>query len=162
MIRHKPRLIALHCGANGFGYAVFEGEALHDWGTVTARGDKNAMSLRKLDRLIERFSPEMLALEEASESGSRAERIVVLHRTIAALCRMRDIDLYEYSHAEIQRCFGPLGASTRQEIAEAVVRQLDVLSPRLPRPRRAWQSEPRRMAIFSAAAVALTHLCTRG
>ena len=161
MMRNKPRLIAVHCGAAGFGYAVFEGEALHDWGTVTARGDKNAMSLRKLGRLIERFSPEALALEEASESAGRAERIVLLHRAIAGLCRTRNIDLYQYSMADIQRCFSQLGAATRQEIAEAVVRQLDVLAPRLPQPRRAWQSEPRRMAIFSAAAVALTHLSAK-
>lgn len=158
MIRHKPRLVALHCGANGFGYAVFEGEAIHDWGTVTARGDKNAMSLRKLGRLLDRFSPESLVLEEASESAGRAQRIVVLHNTIASLCRSRNIDLYQYSLADIQRCFARVGARTRHEIAEAVVRELDVLSPRLPRPRRAWQSEPRRMAIFCAAALALTRL----
>jgi hypothetical protein len=161
MMGYKPRLIALHCGANGFGYAVFQGEAIYDWGTVTARGDKNAMSLRKLGGLLDRFSPEALILEQASEGSGRAERIVVLHNAIAALCRSRNIDLYQYPLADIQHCFGSVGAKTRHEIAEAVVRQLDVLSPRLPRRRKAWQSEPRRMAIFSAAALALTHLSSR-
>jgi Holliday junction resolvasome RuvABC endonuclease subunit len=158
MMRHKPRLLALHCGSGGFGYAVFEGQAIYDWGTVTARGDKNAMCLRKLSRLLERFSPEALILEEASETSGRAERIVLLHNAIAAVCRSRNTDLYHYSPADIQRCFGSVGARTRHEVAEAVVRELDVLSPRLPRQRKAWQSEPRRMAIFSAAALALTHL----
>lgn len=162
MMGYRPRLIALHCSANGFGYAAFEGEAIYDWGTVTARGDKNAMSLHKLGRLLDRFSPEALILEEASEGTGRAQRIVMLHQGMAALCKLRNIDLYEYSLADIQRCFGSIGARTRQEIAEAVVRHLDVLSPRLPRQRKAWQSEPRRMTIFSAAAVALTHISARG
>jgi hypothetical protein len=157
MTWHKPRLFALHCSARGFGFIVFEGEAPYDWGTVTARGDKNAMVLRKLARLLERFSPEALVLEEPSD-GARADRIVELHAAIETLCRSRNIDVYRYPLLDIQRRFSRVGARTRQEIAEAVARELDVLSPRLPNPRKPWQSEPRRMAIFSAAAVALTHL----
>jgi len=160
MTWHKPRLFALHSGTKGFGYAVFEGEAIYDWGTVTARGDKNAMSLRKLARLLDRFSPEELVLEEATPGNGRAERIVQLYAAIATLCRLRNIDLYQYSQSDIQRRFCRVGACTRQEIAEAVARELVVLSPRLPNPRKPWQSEPRRLAIFSAAAVALTHLST--
>jgi hypothetical protein len=155
MTWHKPRMFALHCSAKGFGFIVFEGQAAYDWGTVTARGDKNAMTLRKLVRLLDRFSPEALVLEEPS---GRGDRIVEVHAAIEALCRSRNIDVYQYSLSEIQWRFGRVGARTRQEIAEAVVRELDVLSPRLPNPRKPWQSEPRRLAIFSAAAVALTHL----
>lgn len=157
MTVHKARLFALHCGAKGFGFIIFEGEAVYDWGTVTARGDKNAMSLHKLVRLIDRFSPEALVLEESSCAG-RADRITNLHAAIETLCHSRNIDLYRYPATDIQQRFSRVGARTRHEIAEAVVRELDVLSPRLPHPRKAWQSEPRRLAIFSAAAVALTHL----
>lgn len=161
MTWHKPRLFALHCSTKGFGFVVFEGEAIYDWGTVTARGDKNAMALRKLARLLDRVSPEALALEEPSGTD-RADRIRHLHAAISTFCRSRNIDVYQYSLADIQRRFVAVGARTRQEIAEAVVRELDVLSPRLPHPRRPWQSESRRMAIFSAAAVALTHLAKQG
>ncbi|HYD25210.1 MAG TPA: hypothetical protein VEB68_10460 [Croceibacterium sp.] len=157
MTWHKPRLFALHCSAKGFGFIVFEGEAAYDWGTVTARGDKNAITLRKLVRLLDRFSPEALVLEEPSGVG-RADRIVELHAAIETLCRSRNIGVYQYALSEIQRRFSRVGARTRQEIAEAVVRELDVLSPRLPNPRKPWQSEPRRLAIFSAAAIALTYL----
>ena len=153
----KPRLFALHCTRQGLGFVIFEGETIFDWGTVTARGDKNAMSVRKLARLLDRFSPEELVLESASGAG-RADRIVHLHAAIATLCRARNIDVTQYSRADIQHRFRRLGASTRQEIAEAVAQELDVLSPRLPHPRKPWHNESRRMAIFSAAAVALTHL----
>lgn len=158
MTRHKPRLIGLHCGAKGVGFVVFEGQSIYDWGTVIARGDKNAMSLRKLARLIDRFSPETLVLEQADSIAGRAERILQLYQAIATLCQTRNIDVHLYPQFDIQRRFKTAGAATRQEIAEAVVRQIDVLAPRLPYPRKPWQSEARRMAIFSAAAVALTHL----
>jgi hypothetical protein len=46
-----------------------------------------------------------------------------------------------------------VGARSRQEIAEAVARSFD----RLPRPRRPWEGPHRRLAIFDAAAVVLTH-----
>jgi Holliday junction resolvasome RuvABC endonuclease subunit len=158
----KRRLMGLHCGTKGFGFVVFEGEALHDWGTAIARGDKNAMCLRKLARLLDRYSPETVVLESADGGKGRAERIVLLETAIADLCRSRNIDLHRYAQEDVQRFFAKKGARTRQEIAEAVARQLDVLGPRLPLPRKPWQSEPRRMAIFSAAAVALTSLSRRG
>lgn len=158
MTRHKPRLIALHCSAKGIGFAVFEGEAIYDWGTVVTRGDKNAMALRKLTHLLDRFSPETLVVEDPEKAVSRADRIFQLHSAIRALCVARAIDFVEYPLPEIRVRLGLALGATRQDVAEAVVRHLDVLAPRLPSPRKPWQSEPRRMAIFCAAAVALAHL----
>jgi Holliday junction resolvasome RuvABC endonuclease subunit len=149
--------MALHCGAQGVGYVVFEGDAVFDWGTVVARDDKNAMSLRKLARVLDRFSPETLVMEEAERSARRADRIVQLQSEIAILCHNRNIDVHVYLQAEVQQNFSRAGATTRQEIAEAVAHRIDVLSPRLPHPRKPWQTEARRMVIFSAAAVAMTH-----
>ena len=50
-----------------------------------------------------------------------------------------------------------MGARTRDEIAAAVVRHVDAFRHRLPRARRIWTSEDKRMALFSAAALVLTH-----
>lgn len=158
MTRHLPRLVALHCGAKGVGFVVFEGQAIYDWGTIVVHGDKNAMALRKLTRLIDRFSPEVLVLEDANTAARRADRLVHLYNAIASLCQSRNIGVQLYPQWAIQHHFSQVGAVTRQEIAEAIARQLSVLAPRLPYPRKPWQSEARRMAIFSAAAVALTHL----
>lgn len=158
MTAHRPRLMALHCFAGGIGYVVFQGQAIYDWGTIVARADKNAMSLRKLARLLDRFSPETLVLEEVETVARRAERIIALYKAIGELCLLRNIDLHLYQQADVHRTFGSATARTRQGVAEAVARQLQVLAPRLPSRRKPWQSEPRRMAIFSAAAVAVTHL----
>jgi hypothetical protein len=46
---------------------------------------------------------------------------------------------------------------TRQEVAEAVARHLEPFQQHLPKRRRPWDGEDERMALFSAAAVLLTH-----
>jgi hypothetical protein len=48
-------------------------------------------------------------------------------------------------------------ATSRQEIAEAVSRHIDVFRHRPPKQRKPWQAEERRMAMFCAAALVLAH-----
>ena len=75
----------------------------------------------------------------------------------AALCHGRSIDLARVSRKDIHRCYATIGALTWQDIAEAVGHQLEPLRALVPKRRKAWESESRRMAIFSAAAVAMTY-----
>lgn len=159
-MRPKSTLtFALHATSRGFGYVVFEGPFTpHDWGTVTAKGDKNSVCLRKLSTILDRLAPETMLLE-AYEQGAprRGQRIARLYRAIAAMAAGRSINVQIYPFQEVQACFSSVGARTRQQIAEAIARQIDALRPRLPNVRKPWQSEDRRMAIFSAAALVLTH-----
>lgn len=150
---------ALHATSRGFGYVVFEGPFTpYDWGNVIARGDKNAVCLRKLDMMLDRFMPQTLLLEACGKGTSlRSERIARLYRSVTAMAAGRTIEVLIYTRADIKACFGTMGARTRQEIAEAVARQIDAFGHRLPKARKPWQSEDRRMALFSAAALVLTH-----
>lgn len=158
MKARKPLIFALHANARGFGYVVFDGPfAPHDWGTVIAKGDKNSVCLRKLEKMLDRFTPETLILEEARSVANRSDRIARLYKAVAALCHGRSIDVAVYRLGSIKSCFASIGAQTRQEIAEAVARQLPALDHRVPKPRKPWQSESRRMPMFCAAALALTH-----
>lgn len=154
----KPLIFALHANSRGFGYVVFDGPfAPYDWGTVSAKGDKNSVSLRKLEKMLDRFAPETLILEEACSVANRSDRIARLYKAIIALCQGRSVDVAIYRLGDIKACFATIGAKTRQEIAEAVARQLPALDHRVPKPRKPWQSESRRMPMFCAAALALTH-----
>ena len=158
MMGKNPMVFALHASARGFSYVVFSGPfSPHDWGTVGAKGDKNSTCLRRLEELLDRYSPEVLVLEEARSVANRSDRIARLYKAIAALCQGRGIDLAVYQLGQIKACFAHIGARTRQEIAEATARQLPMLDHRLPKPRKQWQSESRRMPLFCAAALALTH-----
>lgn len=154
----KSLELGLHATTRGFSYVVFCSPlAPYDWGNIVVRGDKNAMSLRKLTKLLDRFSPETVVIETGDGKTGRHPRIERLHKSIASLCAARCIELAPYTFRDVKACFGSVGASTRQEIAEAVARSIDVLAPKLPKPRREWQSADRRMALFCAAALVLTH-----
>lgn len=150
---------AMHATSRGFGFVVFEGPfTVHDWGTVVARGDKNAVCLRKLEAMLDRYMPEALLLEATGKGSSlRSERIARLYQAVASMAVARSVDVWVYPFKDVQACFRDLGARTRQEIAEAVARHVEALSNRVPKPRRPWDSEHRRMAVFCAAALVLTH-----
>ena len=155
----RPLTLGVYPTVRGFGWIAFEGPlAAYDWGLVEVMGEKNARCLRKLERLIERLQPETLVLEAFEKEDSiRADRIARLCRGMISIAHGRGLDAAIYGRPEIELCFGPVGARTRQEIAEVVARNVEVLRSRLPNKRRPWQSDDRRMALFCAAAVVLTH-----
>ena len=75
------RIMAVALSTSGFGYAVFEGnEMLVECDTKTARGDnKNAQTLKKVEKLIAHFQPDVLILENTSVKDSRRwQRIRIL------------------------------------------------------------------------------------
>ncbi len=158
MTPKQPLILAIHATSRGFGYVVFEGVgAPYDWGTVGARGDKNAVCLRKLEIMFDRFSPETLLLEEAKSVANRSARIDRLYTAVASMAANRGIEVAIYKLGQIKACFAQVGAVTRQDIAEAVGRHIDAFRHNMPKPRKPWQSEDRRMAMFCAAALVLTH-----
>ena len=63
--------------------------------------------------------------------------------------------------SRVKKVFRTFLANTKHEIAHAVAQQLPELAPWLPPYRRPWMSEDYRMAIFDAAALALTYFHSR-
>ena len=154
----NPRILAIHATSRGFGYVVFEGVgAPYDWGTVGARGDKNAVCLRKIEMMLDRYEPETLLLEEAKSAANRSVRITRLYTAIASMAAHRSVEVAIYTLGQIKACFAKVGAITRQDIAEAVGRHIEAFRHSMPKPRKPWQSEDRRMAMFCATALVLTH-----
>lgn len=151
--------LAIHPTSHGFGWIAFSGPfAPHDWSVVDVLRDKNAACLRKIEQLLGRLQPETLVLESYDQpQAKRSGRIVSLCRAIVALAIERSIEVAIYCRDDIRSCFATIGARTRQEIAQAVARHVEPLRPRVPRARRAWESDPKRMGLFSAAALVLTH-----
>jgi Holliday junction resolvasome RuvABC endonuclease subunit len=154
--------LGLHPTARGFGWVMFEGPFTpHDWGVSNAtnrRGDKNEYCLNRVEKLLARHGPETLVLEEFdSHTSKRQQRVVRLCQAIVCLAVDRGIEVSVYRRGDVRACFAGVGARTRDEIAAAVARHFDALRPRLPSSRRAWKSEGLAMALFSAAAIVLTH-----
>jgi hypothetical protein len=143
----------------GFGWTAFEAPfAPFDWGLVYVERDKNSGCLRRLEKLIDRLEPETLVLEAFERrDSSRADRITKLCRSIVCLAAHKGANVAVHRRAEVQACFKSVGAFTRHEIAEAVARSIDALRHKLPPRRRSWEREDPRLALFSAAALTLTH-----
>ena len=159
MERPQHITLAIYPDRKGFGWVAFTGPfAVFDWGLACARRNKSAVCLAKIEALLERLSPETLVLEAFERpNAKRADRLVRLCRAISALAADRGAEVAIYSRVDIAACFLDIGARTRDEIARAVVRHVDVFRHRLPKRRKPWQAEDARMALFSAAALVLTH-----
>ena len=153
------RVLGFHPTSRGFGWVLFEGPFTPiDWGLVSAGADKNASCLRRLERLLDRFAPETLVLEAYDRATTRrARRIADLCVAVRRAADDRGAETAVYSRADIREAFAEVEARTRREIAEAVARHLEAFRHRLPKPRRPWESEDARGALFAAAAVILTH-----
>ncbi len=155
----KGLTLAVHPFKSGLGWVAFEGPfSPFDWGMVRAHRDKNASCLRKVEKLLGRFLPDTLVLEVFDRRiSARSDRISNLCRAIVAVASDRGVEVAVYSRGDVRACFASVGARTRQEIAEAVARHVDAFRHQLPEKRRPWDSEDRRMAIFAAGALVLTH-----
>lgn len=154
----KPLVLGVYPSCRGFGWIAFEGPfAAYDWGLVFVSRDKNIRSLAHFERLLDRLAPETVVLEVIPGGVRRTPRVATLQKAFVAAAGDRAIELAAYARGEVRTTFASAGARTRQEIAVAVARQLPALSHRLPRKRGPWHSEDRRMALFNAAAVVMTH-----
>ena len=152
------RILAIAPSSRGFGFAVLEGQAtLADWGAKPVKGDKNAQSLAKVERLIAHYQPDVLVLENAlAKNTRRSSRIKTLGQHIIDLAKTRKIKVALFSREQVRRRFFDGGQGTKHAVAEILARRFQgELGACLPPKRRLWMSEDRRMDIFDAVALAL-------
>ncbi len=151
-------IIAIAPTSRGFGFAVFGAPArLLDWGVKEARSDKNRLATRKICRMIRDIKPVAVVIENwMHTSCRRSARVRTLLLDVAVLAGKSGSTAIIYSRHQVRRAFGDAGKS-KDAIAAAIAGQLPSLRPWLPPKRRIWESEHHSMAIFEAAALALTH-----
>lgn len=165
MSRHHDGLVlALHPTSRGFGWVLFESPlAPVDWGMASAKSGRNAKLLARFERLLNRYQPCVVVLEEYErETSQRRERIRLLCRSMQHLTLTRGIGVKVYRRSAVQACFGTIGAKTRYEIALAVAQHIEVFRKRLPPEPKVWIGEDARHALFDAAALAITYFALNG
>jgi Holliday junction resolvasome RuvABC endonuclease subunit len=159
------RILAIAPSTRGFGFAVLEGqETLVDWGVKTVKGDKNAQSLAKVEKLIAHYQPGVLALEDVSAKNSRrSTRIRKLSRQIVRMAANHKVSVKLFSRDRVMKTFIADGRGTKHALAEIIAKRFpEELGSRLPPKRKPWTSEDSRMNIFEAVALALLpYLCRR-
>ena len=149
-----------HPTARGFGWVAFESPlSVYDHGLVTIKEkDKNRPCLEHVERLLERLKPETLVLESFdTHSAQRSKRIRALCVAVVGMAADQGMALAVYTRADVREVFASVAARTRDEIAEAVVRHFPELAVRLPKKRQAGDGEDKRLSLFCAAALVLTH-----
>ena len=152
------RLMAIAPSTRGFGFAVLDGEeTLVDWGVKSVKGDKNAGSLAKAEKLIAHYLPDAIVLEDHSDEQSRrAARIKRLSRDIIGVATTRKVKVKLFTRAQVRNLFFADGLGTKEALAEIIAKRFpEELGDRLPPKRRPWMSEDCRMDLFAAVALAL-------
>jgi hypothetical protein len=154
---NPKRVLAIDPTSRGFGYIVLESPTTPvDWGVKATRPKEEEKALAKVLELIRHYRPEVIVLED--HRGSRhCARIQSLLDEICRLTAAEGLKCRRIQVSGVKQVFRTFRANTKHEIAHAVAQQLPELAPRLPRYRKAWMSEDYGMAIFDAAALALTY-----
>ena len=148
------RSIAIVPHSKGFGFAVYERiKAPLDWGVKRVHGDKNTASVEKAAELIDQYQPDHLIVEDV-DGSRRCRRIRRLVTALTALARRKGIAIVRVSREEVARVFRRYGVTRKHDIAAHIARSTPALRPRLPSPRKPWQSQDYRITIFDAAAMA--------
>lgn len=153
------RVFGIDPATRGFGFAVLEGpEDLLDWGVRETRSGNEARLLAAVSRLIDTYQPDVVVLEDVLADGSRrcqrVRRLILNIRVIASSKRLAAVSC---SRNSVREAFARQNRRvTKYQIATAIAGRFRELAPRLPPLRKPWMSEDYRMAIFDAAALALT------
>jgi hypothetical protein len=153
------RILAVALSTKGLGYAVMEGQNVFiAYGNkVVEGGDKNVKSLVWIEKLMARYQPGVLVLQDVAAKGSRrAPRIKSLHRKIVKSAEKQKIKVKLISGKEVRNLLLGNPKGTKQEMAELLAGKFpEELAFRLPPKRKPWKSEDSRMDIFEAVALAV-------
>ncbi len=153
-------VLSIYPFSRGFSFALFEGpESPFDWGVKEIKEKhKNTKTLDEIRKIIDRYGPEVLVIEDTTGKDSRrTSRIRNLYLMLVHLAEAECLELHRCSKAEVKACFASVGANTKYEIAKAIATQIPAFAHRIPRLRRIWMSEDPRQSLFDAAALGLTY-----
>jgi hypothetical protein len=144
--------------SRGFGYAVLEDDnSLVEYGKKHINADKNARSLKHVEKLIVRYQPEALILDDVNAKGThRDPRIKELHRTVVALANKRKLPTIKISGTQLRTSLLGNENGTKHEMAEFLAAKFpDELDDHLPPKRPSRKSEDIRMDMFDAVGLSV-------
>jgi CRP-like cAMP-binding protein len=155
---NNPVILAVALSSWGVGFAVIEGkDMLVDWGMTATKGDKNAVAVFEVKKLIAQYRPSAFVMEDAhAEDSGRSKRIRSLAKRLCAVAVRANVKAAVMPRRQIRKIFFADGLGTKDALAAAVAEFFpEELRRLLPRKREAWMNEHFRMAIFEAVAAAL-------
>ena|SRR5438093_2675379 len=155
----SQRVLAVDPYDRGFGYALLGGpNDLLDWGITAADRRTATRYLPSLEKLVNRFAPDILVTEDGARQGSSRRRETrLLLKRIRRFAKRHRVRVRTYSRAAVEDTFALVGASkNKHQIATLIADWYPELLPRLPGPQKPWTGENRSMNVFDAVSFALT------
>lgn len=154
-------VLAVQLTSRGFAWMLFENaQTPVDWQLVHSK-DRACISTR-FEMLLERYEPNVVVLGAFDENTKRSKRIKGVYRELQRETEFRGIDTSIFDRDTVQTYFAQFGAQTRTEISKVIAEKLDDFSHRQPGPRKIGSAEDMRLALFDAAALALTYFACHG
>jgi len=150
-------ILAVDPTAKGMGYVVMEGpDDIIDWGTTHTIIGKNSFVRRKVQRLIEYCSPDVLVIEDAAQ-GRRCSRVLKLLEALEKLARTLGLRVVKIARGTLHETFANFGATNKHEISCRLTEYYPQLTRLLPDKRKIWEAEDARYGVFDAAALGFTY-----
>jgi Holliday junction resolvasome RuvABC endonuclease subunit len=152
--RKHVRVLAIDPCSKGFGFAVLESTSrLVDWGVARIWGTSDNEFLARVDAIVDRYQPALIALEERRQVG-RATKAMRRAALVLGRASERHLMIARVSRESVRVLFRSSGVAKR-EIAIAIAKSFPELEARVPKERKPWESEDDRMHVFDAVAIAL-------
>ena len=153
----EERIIGVDPTSPGLSYVIFaRGRGIVKPGTISAPGDDRRRLLAGFRRVLIRFTPRVLVLEDPG--AERVERIRDVVADLAAVATEFGIEVVELSRADVESVFP--AARTKQERAAALAARFPRMAELQPRDRQGKFGEDPRMNYFDALALIVTFLRT--
>jgi len=161
-ISQQARVLGVSLTTRGFGYAVIErGNSLVGFGKVRVKGDKNVNSLAGIKRVIARYQPDVLVLQDVNQAKGtkRVPRIKTLHRRVVVLAKESKIKVVVIPGKIMRETLLGNGNATKHEMATLMAQKFpDELSSLLPVKRRTQDNEDPRMDVLDAVGLIVAFL----
>lgn len=166
MHKHKKnnhRVLSIYPTLRGYAFILFDSAlSPHDWGTKEIKKDiACARTIESIKLLIARYRPDVLVLEDVADHRTkRSVRLKRIHKAIARVTEDLSIEIAVVSRKNVRATFAQFGAITKHDIAKVIASKIEAFAASMPRVRKAWLAEDRRMGLFDAASRALTYYYT--
>ncbi|MBZ5603885.1 MAG: hypothetical protein LAO79_16425 [Acidobacteriia bacterium] len=149
--------LAIEVRSDRFGFALFQGTALADWGVRLFSGRTATRTARKIfQNLLQAHAPSTVVMRDVRRarhaSSQKARRILAI---IRAELEVLGIPLIVLEPKRVAAYFAGTAKRTKWNIAQLIASLFEELRLRVPENRKPWVREAYFMAMFDAVATGL-------
>ncbi|MGZ4971358.1 MAG: hypothetical protein ACXWIU_10775 [Limisphaerales bacterium] len=156
--RKSPLVLGIALYNRGFAFALIHDARLINWGLALLRGegDKNQWAIKRLERVISQWNPDVVVFEDAlANDSSRSPRIRKLMQQMVTGAFKRKLKVKLISRRKVAQIVTGNENGTKYDIAEVILKKFpNELATWLPPKRKAWMVENPKLRVFEAVALA--------